>query len=190
MSYNPPPNLLTIGDIYKDSENKQEPKISQTKTMSSLSLSVTMQTSTEKSSSYSVSSSSSMSEPTKAGDATSDSKNSTEKEETTPDSSMTTKELDPITPSTSTKIVKTVRVRHRMKSGSPRTASGNTGSSSLIRNKFRGPGRIRVVQRPVSSDDYMKNFPEFAAPEGESSLNEDETEQVKKALIELKRAVV
>ncbi|CAG7820928.1 unnamed protein product [Allacma fusca] len=79
---------------------------------------------------------------------------------------------------TSTKVVKTVRVRQRMRPG----GSGFTGP---IRSRFTHGGRVRIVQRPVTQE-YIKNFPEFAAPEGES-LGKEEEEEVKNALIDLKK---
>ena len=79
-------------------------------------------------------------------------------------------------PTMVTKVVKTVRVRQRMRPGS---ASGFGGP---VR---RFPGRVRVIQRPVSQE-YIKSFPEFATPEGEA-LPKEEEEEVKNALIDLKK---
>jgi len=87
---------------------------------------------------------------------------------------------------TSTKIVKTVRVRQRMRGGSGSSSSGFHGA---IRNRFNGAsggGRIRVVHRPVTPD-YVKVFPELSSSHTDK-LAKDEEEEVKKALIELKRS--
>ena len=79
-------------------------------------------------------------------------------------------------PTMVTKVVKTVRVRQRMRPGS------GSGFGGTVR---RFPGRVRVLQRPVSQE-YIKSFPEFAAPEGEG-LPKEEEEEVKNALIDLKK---
>lgn len=76
--------------------------------------------------------------------------------------------------STSTKIIKTVRVRQRMR---PSFSGG--------RGRFNGTSRVRVVHRPALPD-YLKNFPELVTPESEK-LGKLEEEEVKNALIELKR---
>lgn len=98
-----------------------------------------------------------------------------------PVSTTTTIATTTTTPSanTSTKIVKTVRVRQRMRPGDGKF-------NGTIRNRFNGPGRIRVVQRPVTPD-YIKHFPEFATQESDKLAKEEE-EEVKNALIELKRS--
>jgi hypothetical protein len=88
---------------------------------------------------------------------------------------------------TSTKIVKTVRVRQRMRPG----GSGGGGFHGAIRNRFNGgggngSGRIRVVHRPVTPE-YVKHFPEFATTHSDKLAKEEE-EEVKNALIELKRS--
>lgn len=83
----------------------------------------------------------------------------------------------PLPASTSTKIVKTVRVRQRMRSGS---------FNGPLRTRFHGPGRVRVVQRPANQE-YIRHFPEFATQEGDKLAKEEEQE-VKNALIELKKS--
>lgn len=83
----------------------------------------------------------------------------------------------PLPASTSTKIVKTVRVRQRMRSGS---------LNGPLRTRFHGSGRVRVVHRPANQE-YIRHFPEFATQEGDKLAKEEEQE-VKNALIELKKS--
>ncbi|CAL8116052.1 unnamed protein product [Orchesella dallaii] len=78
---------------------------------------------------------------------------------------------------TSTKIVKTVRVRQRMRSGS---------FNGPLRTRFHGSGRVRVVHRPANQE-YIRHFPEFASQDGDR-LAKDEEQEVKNALIELKKS--
>ena len=93
------------------------------------------------------------------------------------------------TPSSSsnmtTKIVKTVRVRQRMRAGSPFGGSGVFRTRLAAATGQGMPSRIKVVQRPASQD-YVKTFPEYAAPEGDMLPDEEQTE-VKNALIEIKK---
>lgn len=78
--------------------------------------------------------------------------------------------------STSTKIVKTVRVRQRMRPG-----------SFGVKNRFNGNGttRVRVVHRPAVPE-YIRHFPELVTGENEK-LGKHEEEEIKNALIELQR---
>lgn len=86
----------------------------------------------------------------------------------------------------STKIVKTVRVRQRMRPGSTASNSGNRfyggGSNIGVAGSTK---RVKIIQRPAS-EEYLKNFPEYALPEGDT-LGEEEAKEVKNALIDLKK---
>lgn len=95
----------------------------------------------------------------------------------TSDSSPTSTTAVPSPASTSTKIVKTVRVRQRMRSGS---------FNGPLRTRFHGGNRVRVVHRPANQE-YIRHFPEFATHEGDKLAKEEEQE-VKNALIELKKS--
>lgn len=84
---------------------------------------------------------------------------------------------------TSTKIIKTVRVRQRMRPGA---VPGYTSRSSQLRSKVSGvSSRVRVMSR-TSAAEYMKKHSEVALPEGET-LEPSEEKEVKDALIEIKK---
>jgi hypothetical protein len=63
--------------------------------------------------------------------------------------------------------------------------NGGGAGTGPVRARGSGLSRIRVIQRPASQE-YFKNFPEYAAPEGDT-LGEEEQKEVKNALIEIKK---
>jgi len=85
--------------------------------------------------------------------------------------------------STSTKIIKTVRVRQRMR---PANVPGYMSSSGQLRSRVSGgTSKVRIMTR-TSAADYVRSHPEGAIPEGET-LGEDDAKEVKNAHIEIKR---
>jgi hypothetical protein len=206
------PKNAILDDIYKNSENKQQtfetggisPIITQTTTEDIITAPVSTEESsaistmsTEKSSSFSISIEEGTANPPEPTARKVPNRSDGQKLQilrfspsvlterpvfivtSAPMPTTTTTETDsmsttPSPGSTSTKIVKTVRVRQRMRPG-----------SFGMKNRFNGT-RVRVVHRPANSD-YVKHFPEFASPDSEK-LGKEEEEEVKNALIELKRS--